>query len=417
MAFYCIRFFVGAKNRKPFMIYLMAGIGIATLIQLMLITGGTLGLMPLTGISVPFLSKGNAGIILSLIAFAFIIIMSNEKGDSLEMEYVKKNFDNVNVYSLLFFFGVLIIFSGSLIYYQIKSSKYIVKPALVLNRSGEWQYSYNPRIGMMLREIKPGNIYDRNGIVLATSESGNKKTDSLHSKRTYPFSADLVFWLGDINREIAKEESNGYAAEFRHYTMLRGFDVTSIATQKTSDRFKENRFLPETEKESELVLYDYSALAPYIKAGRNSMLIDDQNRKKKDAYLSLDAALSQKINKIIQSSDLSKNFRTSVVAINAKTGDVLASAINPMPSYKDLKLVSNIEAQDYRWVFKQIFNDRKVAPQDLGVTFNSRPGSTAKIIDAFAAMNQYGLSAANFLSLYNPKKYQERAGECECLYA
>ncbi|HRO84162.1 MAG TPA: FtsW/RodA/SpoVE family cell cycle protein [Niabella sp.] len=384
------------RTGKPFMFYLMAGIGIATLIQLMLITGGTLGLMPLTGISVPFLSKGNAGIILSLIAFAFIIIMSNEKGDSLEMEYVKKNFDNVNAYSLLFFFGVLIVFSGSLIYYQIKSNRYIVKPALVLNRSGEWQYSYNSRIGIMLREIKPGTIYDRNGIVLATSESTNKKTDSLHNKRTYPFSADLIFWLGDINREIAKEESNGYAAEFRHYTMLRGFDVTSTASQKTSDRFKENRFLPETEKESELVLYDYSALAPYIKAGKNSMLTDAQNKKKKDVYLSLDATLNQKINKIIQSSDLSKNFRTSVIAVNAKTGDVLASAISPMPSYKDLKLISNIEAQDYRSVFKQIFNDRVVVPQDLGITFNSRPGSTVKIIDAFAAMNQYGLGAANF---------------------
>ena len=59
-----------------------------------------------------------------------------------------------------------------------KSSKYIVKPALVLNRSGEWQYSYNPRIGMLLREIKFGTIYDRNGILLATSELANKNRQS-----------------------------------------------------------------------------------------------------------------------------------------------------------------------------------------------------------------------------------------------
>ncbi|MCH5598336.1 FtsW/RodA/SpoVE family cell cycle protein [Niabella ginsengisoli] len=77
------------RTGKPFMFYVMAGIAIATMIQFMLITAGTLGLLPLTGISVPFLSKGNAGIIFTMIAFLFVLIMSNEKGDSIEMEYVK----------------------------------------------------------------------------------------------------------------------------------------------------------------------------------------------------------------------------------------------------------------------------------------------------------------------------------------
>ncbi len=401
------------RTGKPFMFYLIAGIAITTMIQFMLIVAGTLGLIPLTGISVPFLSKGNAGVILTLIAFLIVIIMSNERGDKLEMEYVKSNFDNVNAYAILTFFGVVIVFIGALIWYQYKSNQYITKPALVLNRKGEWQYTYNPRIGMMLREIKAGSIYDRNGVLLATS---NKNTfESFKSrlvplgastalydeqlkreqKRYYPFGNDLLFWLGDYNKEIAQEELSGYAADFRHFTLLRGFDVKYSTAQRTSERYKEHRFLPETERETELQQYDYSALAPFIKKGENSELISQQNSKNKDIHLSLDVVLNEKINKVIQTKDAYKNFRSSVVAINTKTGDVLASALNPMPSYKDLKLISNIDPLEYRSIFKQIFGERTVVPRDLGITFPSRPGSTIKILDAYASLNKFGLPAAN----------------------
>lgn len=402
------------RTGKPFMFYTMAGISIATMLQFMIITAGTLGLLPLTGISVPFLSKGNAGIIVTLIAFLFVLIMSNEKGDAVEMEYVKKHFDNVNTYAILTFFAVVLIFTGTLIWYQAKSNDYIVKPALVLNKQGEWQYSYDPRIGLMLREIKAGNIYDQNGVLLATSDKqafeksrpkllGLGANSALYNEqlsrqqdRYYPFGSDLLFWLGDYNKEIAREESAGYAAEFRHYTALRGFDVSYTTTERTSDRYKENKFLPETLKSTELSLYDYSALAPFIKAGKNSDLVKEQNKKEKDIWLSLDVALNEKVNALIQSQAPYKNFRTSVIAVNAKTGDVLASASNPSPSYKDLKLISNIEPEDYRNIFKQVFGNRTVVPQDLGITYTSRPGSTVKIIDAYAAINQYGLNAANF---------------------
>lgn len=402
------------RTGKTFMFYLMAGIAVSTMIQFMLITAGTLDLIPLTGISVPFLSKGNAGIIVTLIAFLIVLIMSNERGDALEMEYVKKNFDYVNAYAILTFFIAVLIFTGSLVWYQIKSNEYIVKPALVLDRRGDWHYTYNPRIGLLLREIRAGNIYDKNGILLATSNKEefrklkgkmlaygvnsalyNEQLDR-NQKRYYPFGSDLLFWLGDYNKEIAREENAGYAAEFRNFTALRGFEVNYTTTQRTTDRFKEDMFLPATTRETELQLYNYSALAPFIKAGTNSALIKEQNNKNKDISLSLDAVLNEKINAIIQSKEPYKRFRTSVIALNSKTGDVLASASNPSPSYKDLKLISNIDPSDYRNIYRQIFGDKIVVPQDLAITYTSRPGSTIKLVDAYAAINQYGLVATNF---------------------
>ncbi len=409
------------RTGKPFLFYLMTGVAITTMLQLALITAGTLGLLPLTGISVPFLSKGIAGLMVTLIAFLFVLIMSNERGTAIEMEYVKKNFDAINTHSILLFFAVVLIFSGSLMYYQIKRNDYIVKPALVLNRKGEWRHSYNPRIGLMLREIKAGNIYDRNGVLLATSDTSvfdtqkNKtlaynSTGALKQKRYYPFGSNLLFWLGDLNKEIAKEESSGYAAEYRHFTALRGFNANYTTIVRTTDRYEENKFLPQVSKENELELYDYAALVPLLKAGKNSHLLKQQNEKSKDIWLSIDVVMNEKINQIIQKKAPYKNFRTAIVAVNAKTGDVLASAINPTASYKDLKLISNIEAEDYTDVFKQIFGDRIAVPQDLGVTYASRPGSTIKIVDAYAAINQYGPGATQFSFFIHPAE-AIRAGE------
>ncbi|MFT3904617.1 MAG: FtsW/RodA/SpoVE family cell cycle protein [Niabella sp.] len=402
------------RTGKPFMFYLMSGIAIATMLQFIVIVAGTLDLIPLTGISVPFLSKGNAGIIVTLFAFLLVLLMSGEKGDVLEMEYIKKHFDNVNASVILTFFAVIIVFTSTLFWYQYKSDEYIVKPALVLNRQGEWQYTYNPRIALLMREIKPGNIYDRNGVLLATSDKEKLLSDKAkliqsgadaawynlqagrELKRYYPFGSDLLFWLGDFNKEIAREESNGYAAEYRHYTMLRGFDVTYSTSERTSSRYKESRFLPETDKQTELVLYDYKQIAPFIKAGKNSVLIDEQNRKPKDIRLSIDVAMTRQISKIIQQKENYKNFRTSVVVLQPNTGDVLVSASNPSPSFQDLKLISNIDPYEYRDIFKSLFDAKTVVPQDLGITFNSRPGSTIKIVDAFAAMNKFGTAAADF---------------------
>ena len=66
------------RTGKPFLFYLVAGIAIATMLQFFLITAGTLGLIPMTGISVPLLSKGNAGIIVTLSLFVWVLIISNE---------------------------------------------------------------------------------------------------------------------------------------------------------------------------------------------------------------------------------------------------------------------------------------------------------------------------------------------------
>ena len=39
------------------------------------------------------------------------------------------------------------------------------------------------------------------------------------------------------------KKASGYAAEFRHFTALRSFDVSYTSVERTTDRYKENKFL------------------------------------------------------------------------------------------------------------------------------------------------------------------------------
>ncbi|TXH54862.1 MAG: cell cycle protein [Bacteroidia bacterium] len=426
LAYRCI--LAARRTGNTFLFYLCSGIAIATVLQFIIIVSGTLGLIPLTGISVPFLSKGNAGIIVTLFSFMMILFISHEKGNKEDMEHIKENFDTVNAAAILTFFGAVVVFIGTLFWYQYKSNEYIVQPAMVMNKQGSWQFTYNPRIGIMLKEIQPGNIYDKNGVLLATSDRsqltkqrntilGNGvSTERLNQlmnqdiKRYYPLGEKTIFWLGDLNREIAREEHSGYAAEYRHFTMLRGFKVENTTVQKSTSRYRENKFLPASSREIELVKYDYSDLAPFLKTSKFSPLIDSILRKKKDIKLSVDVRLSEAMFNALKNVSEIQKFRTSLVAVQPSTGDVLASVSNPMPSFNDLKLISTIDPLEYKAIYKQIFNPDLIIPQDLGVTYASRPGSTIKILDASAAYNQYGMSASDISFFVEPGEII-RAGE------
>jgi len=107
------------RTGKLFFFYLINGIALVTLVQLAVIVGGSLGLMPLTGISVPFLSKGNVGLAINLGAFLSVIILSQIKGEKHETKFIRENFDNVNAYTLLSFIGIILIFAGTLVYYTL----------------------------------------------------------------------------------------------------------------------------------------------------------------------------------------------------------------------------------------------------------------------------------------------------------
>lgn len=406
---------VARRTGNTFLFYLINGFAIVTLVQLGIIVSGSLGLIPLTGISVPFLSKGDSGLMLNLAVFLFVIVLSQIKGSNIELKHIQKNFDTLNAYVILTFGGIILLFMTTLGVYYANANNTMIRPVKVLSKQGEWMYSENPRLSIIKDKLKAGNIYDRNGVLLATSEKETflsaqskaqrnlanmeafEKQKRSIRKRYYPFSEDLIYWLGDANTGLVANENIGYVAEYRLQSKLRGIDAPIINnTTVTSNQYREASYLPTETKVSVLKQYDNSYYRKFLKAGIDSKLIERENAKKdKDIYLTLDVKLNQLLNEIIRSDEY-KDYKAAVVAIKTNSGDVLASAINPSPNISDIQKLVQIKPKYYNMLLSVMFGyNHFVADRDFGLFYRSVPGSTIKAVDALAFMSRAGVGGAD----------------------
>ncbi len=65
-----------ARRKEPFAVLLSAGIAIALGLQVILIVGGVLRLLPITGVTLPFISYGGSSLVTSFVGLAFIVLLS-----------------------------------------------------------------------------------------------------------------------------------------------------------------------------------------------------------------------------------------------------------------------------------------------------------------------------------------------------
>ena len=390
---------------QPFSFFLVAGIAIATGVQFLIIASGSIGLLPLTGISAPFLSYGKISLIINLMAMGVVFGIAYRPGSSEQRQYLEKNYDVVLMAGIAgFLIGVIVLIGRLLPVVGWRGNDYIVRPARVVTRNGDPVYSYNPRIERLTRVLAAGTVYDRNGLVLATSSSGlvaqqlsrlrqnGLKADQVESltkkrlQRYYPFGEHLFFWTGDLNTQLFWEQSNGYYAEATHFSELRGFNSRPRKTNLVATDYRADRFSPTVQQTRVLSVYDYSELAPALRAGIDSREVAERKTKNRDLHLSVNAELQVALQKALANSEYADK-RLSVVVLDAASGDVLASAIHPLPNLKtpDFMLLSDHDRLELPFL---------VTERDLGMTYPTAPGSTAKILTAMAAFNKLGPSAS-----------------------
>lgn len=79
---------VGVRSKKPFNSLMCIGIGSMLLVQVFINLGGITGVIPLTGITFPFLSHGGNSVLIISIAVAFVLnISADEKKQKMDQEY------------------------------------------------------------------------------------------------------------------------------------------------------------------------------------------------------------------------------------------------------------------------------------------------------------------------------------------
>lgn len=393
---------IGRQTGTPFLFYICAGIGISLFIQFLLIAGGSTGALPLSGVALPFVSYGGSSLVANMLAAGFLLSVSLVKGSAVQMEYITRQQDKNLVPALLAATVAILLLTFTVSNYIINNKKWIIKPSLVADRSGSRMFSYNPRIAILMNKLAAGDLYDRNGRILATSKPENirrqqntlKKAgvqynlDSAEHKRVdryYPFEEQLFFWVGDNNTGIFNGSTNGYFAEYEHAAELRGFQTPVISFNTHASRYQENRFLARGIKEMTVSKRDYSALAPLLLAGINSTEVEAFKRRNRNVKLSIDAALQTDIQNTVAQDTAVSNSRVSVVIMEDVTGDVLASAVYPLPPVKNWELLNMTSTEQNKlagWY----------TTADLGFTTATPPGSTAKVLTAMAAFNKLGLN-------------------------
>jgi cell division protein FtsW (lipid II flippase) len=395
---------IGRQTGNPFLFYICAGIGISTFIQFVLIAGGSTGALPLSGVSLPFESYGGSSLVINLVAAGFLLTTSKLKGTPVQLEYLQKQQDSNLVPALAVASIGILVLVGNIGSYAINKASWIAKPSLVADRSGLRMFSYNPRIGILMRKLESGNVYDRNGRILATSDPelvikqrkllsqagvGNYDLDSALNKRPkrfYPFEEEMFFWTGDANTGIFTGGLNGYFAEYVHAAELRGFKMPVTNYSVTASRFREDRFLPRGVKEMTVQQNDFSELTPLLLSGLDTADIAALKRKNRDVRLALDASLQTRIQRSIAADTALQDNRVSVVVMESSTGDVLASAAYPLPAVNNWEQLNLTNAEQNKlpgWVNNA----------DPGFTLATQPGSTAKVLTALASFNKLGQDA------------------------
>ena len=443
----------GKKSGHPFAFYLAVGIAIITGVQFLLITLGSVGIIPLTGVAVPFLSYGKVSMIMNMFAFGIVFSISNLRAGKEQAELMEKTDkeSGLKMIPLMLktckfgYAAFAVVLLGTLFWYMfLARNSTLIRPALMVNTEGARIVEYNPRIHLLIKKMDAGNIYDRNGILLATndktqisnnidkyieagvSENIYKKELRQRKRRYYPFGENMFFWLGDFNNtnilwNDSESDPRGYIAECRHLAPLRGFDNLKKDEKGNVKRFnltaKKDKatFLYPVEKDYKYTDYNYSFLIKYLKAGINSRKVKQFNekREKRDITLTVDAALQTKLQDEI-AVYAAENFkgaqwnklRISVVVLDAKEGDVLCSANYPLPDMQTLK-----EKQKYAYSEKDR-KEKAYTDRDLGLTYQTVPGSTAKVMSALAGLQKLGTAAANKTYSVNVKEAVElnRAG-------
>ncbi|MBA2330286.1 MAG: FtsW/RodA/SpoVE family cell cycle protein, partial [Flavisolibacter sp.] len=332
---------IGRQTGRPFLFYLCAGIGISTFVQFLLIAGGSTGALPLSGVSLPFVSYGGSSLIVNLIAAGFLISASLVRGTAVQMQYVTAQQDKNLLPALLAACVGILILSVNVSRYLFNNEKWVVQPALVADRGGARMFSYNPRIAILMNRLQAGALFDRQGRLLATSKrelishhadtlirAGLQRHDlvSLSRKRLsryYPFAEHMFFWTGDANTGIFTGATNGYFAEYKLDAELRGFATPIINYNVTATRYREDRFLPRTSREMTVQGRDYSALSYLLLAGINSKEVEEFKQRNRDVQLTMDAGLQTGLQKKLAVNDSMQDNRVSIVVMEDFSGDVL----------------------------------------------------------------------------------------------
>jgi cell division protein FtsI/penicillin-binding protein 2 len=283
--------------------------------EMLLISGGVLGAIPLSGVVSPFLSSGNTAMLANFLIFGILLAISNHSRAPVADEPFRRPIRNLE--RALGVCALTLIAMAA--YYQIAHDReYLARDTKVFEDDGVKRPQHNPRLNSLAHEIHRGNIFDRNGVLLATSdwnELERRRADysklgisidsacSRLDNRHYPFGPATVHVLGDWRTGENFHATNASLIEHDSNVKLQGFS-------------------------------DYSELVPLVRYRHHpgNAEIAKLMARDRNVTTSLDIRLQMRVAKLLEDR-LAKAHKDkgAAVVMDPSTGDVLALVSEPAP--------------------------------------------------------------------------------------
>ena len=373
---------IARRTDQPYVALLVVGLVTSLAAQTLLIVGGLLGLLPLSGVVTPFLSLGRSSMVSNLAVVGLLLAASRQAPPGDEKPFLRPASRLGLVVSAL-----LAVAAGRAFMVQVWSRGDIMtRQTRTRQADGAVRPQDNPRLREVARLVRRGTILDRHGLPIAMDATIDVSTHAREyaalgvspcgtvagvrarptplgsspiataatgtpskafGERCYPLGGGAFHLLGDAVSRANWAAPNAAFAEHEFDTRLRGYNDYSEL----------------------LALWDHRD-EPFHRSVR---AILDRPR---DVTLTIDARLQARAAALLakQLGDL-RLSKGAVVVLDVATGDVLASVSAPWP-----RLDSGRAGMD-----------EDAARPDLPLLDRVRygqypPGSTFKLVTAAAAL-------------------------------
>jgi cell division protein FtsI/penicillin-binding protein 2/cell division protein FtsW (lipid II flippase) len=308
-------FRIALRALSDYAFFLALGLASLLAYEMLLISSGVLGALPLSGVVSPFLSSGNTAMLANFLIFALLLAISAGKTstDNRPLFRVPVRWSGTALAA-----GGLVLICFAARYQVLHDREYLARDAHVFEDDGVKRAQHNPRINSIAREIPRGDIFDRNGILLATSswdalaqrraqyqslgiaiDQACSRLDSRH----YPFGAATAHFLGDLRTGENFHAPNASLVEHDANPRLQGYQYPELVS---------------------LVRYRHQPGNPALA----SLLARDRS-----VRTTLDIRLQMRADEILRRRLQQANKeKGAAVVMDARTGDVLAMVSIPEPA-------------------------------------------------------------------------------------
>jgi cell division protein FtsW (lipid II flippase) len=365
--------------------FLALGLTVLIAIQILLIAGGVLGVLPLSGVVSPFLSSGRTAMLANFLILGAILGISARSGgeDSAAAATATGRFQGAARWAAVALGVVLAAIVLKAAQVQVfQADRFLARGALTLQGDGYRRFQYNPRLTDIAQGIPRGDVVDRNGVLLATSDPAQLEKNRAvlerlgatlpaaderprRGARYYPFGGRTFHLLGDLNTRTNWAAKNTSYAERDSSALLQGYDdFAGVADVPQRDGTTTRELQRDYSELIPLLRHRWQPEHPAVKR------ILDHPR---TLRMTIDARLQLRAADVLAKYARQAGFGGAAVVLDPATGDLLASVSYPWP-----ELPVQAAGGDHE-------SPPLIDRARYGVY---PPGSTFKIVTAMAALRK-----------------------------